>query len=89
MVVEHQLKDLAPGAAEGSTAPMIQATDLTAFNLAAEQSGKPYRISRLDPRGWQLIHVAGKGTLLEMPDARTDFEAVKRAVGFLLSWGRL
>jgi hypothetical protein len=46
-------------------------------------------LSRLNPRGWQLVDAGGKGPLLEMPDARSDFEAVKRAVGFLLSWGHL
>jgi hypothetical protein len=72
-----------------SAASVMHATDLAAFNKAAEQSGKPWRLSALEPRGWQLVDIAENGPLLEMPDARSDFEAVKRAVGFLLSWGHL
>jgi hypothetical protein len=79
---------LTRSSADPSLTAMIQAKDLVAFNAAAEQSGRPWRVSRLDPRGWQLVHVAGE-TVLEMPDARTGFEAVKRAVAFLLSEGSL
>jgi hypothetical protein len=78
---------MARGANPSATA-LIQATDLIAFNTAAEKFGRPWRVSKLDPSGWQLVHVAG-GVMLEMPDARTGFEAVRRAVGFLLSEGGL
>ena len=67
---------------------MLQATDFFAFNRAAEQCGRPWRLSRLHRRGWALVH-ATAGVALEMPDARSDFEAVKRAVAFLLAEGRL
>jgi hypothetical protein len=71
------------------TSSIVHATDVAALNMAAEKSGRTWRLSTLEPHGWQLVHVAGKGTMLEIPDARTEFEAVKRAVGFLLAWGRL
>ena len=89
MATTNRLGKPAPASgADLSVTAMIQATDWIVFNVAAERSGSPWRVSKLDPNGWQLVHVAGR-IVLEMPDARTGFEAVKRAVGFLLSEGEL
>jgi hypothetical protein len=71
------------------TDDIVRAPDPAAFNMAAEQSGNPWRLSKLGHHGWVLVDASGSGNLLDLRDARSDFEAVRRAVAYLLSERRL
>ncbi len=68
---------------------MLQAPDPMSFNDAAEQSGKPWRLSRRDTNRWTLIDASDQRKLLDLEDVHSDFEAVRRALAYLLSEGRL